>query len=77
VAAARQRDVGPSVINITSTHDSPPPRCPPPPLSAAAVVRRRHCPPPPPPHMMLVFSRFFPKKAPFEDTTDCVVLAVR
>jgi hypothetical protein len=27
--------------------------------------------------MMLVFSQFSPKKVPFEDTTDCVVLAVR
>ena len=34
----------------------------------AAATRCRH-----PPHMMLVFSRFFPKKIPFEDTTEAVV----
>ena len=45
-----------------------------PPVSAAAVVAR----PRRPPQMMLVFSLFSPKKVPFEDTTEAVVvLAVR
>ena len=37
-----------------------------PPAAAAATRRRR------PPHIMLVFSRFSPKKVPFEDTTEAV-----
>ncbi len=37
-----------------------------PPAAAAATRRRR------PPHIMLVFSRFPPKKVPFEDTTEAV-----
>ena len=46
---------------------------PPPPIAAATVARPRR-----PPHMMRVFSRFSPKKVPFEDTTEAVVaLAVR
>ena len=38
-----------------------------PPIAAATVVR-----PCRPPHMMRVFSWFFPKKVPLEDTTDSV-----
>ena len=37
--------------------------------AAAAATRRRR-----PPHMMLVFSWFSPKKVPFEDTTEAVVV---
>ena len=40
-----------------------------PPIAAATVARPRR-----PPHMMLVFSRFSPKKVPFEDTTEAVVV---
>ena len=36
--------------------------------TTTAAIRRRR-----PPHMMLVFSRFSPKKVPFEDTTEAVV----
>jgi hypothetical protein len=36
--------------------------------TTTATIRRRR-----PPHMMLVFSRFSPKKVPFEDTTEAVV----
>ena len=36
--------------------------------TTTAGIRRRR-----PPHMMLVFSRFSPKKVPFEDTTETVV----
>jgi len=42
---------------------------PPPPIAAATVAHPR-CPP----QMMLVFSRFSPKKVPFEDTTEAVVV---
>ena len=42
---------------------------PPPPIAAATVARPRR-----PPQMMLVFSRFSPKKVPFEDTTEAVVV---
>ena len=38
-----------------------------PPIAAATVARPRR-----PPQMMLVFSRFSPKKVPFEDTTEAV-----
>jgi hypothetical protein len=44
-------------------HDSCPPRC-----------CRRRARPRRPPHTMMVFSRFSPKKVPFEDTTEAVVL---
>ena len=40
-----------------------------PPIAAATVARPRR-----PPQMMLVFSRFSPKKVPFEDTTEAVVV---
>jgi hypothetical protein len=40
-----------------------------PPIAVATVARPR-CPP----QMMLVFSRFSPKKVPFEDTTEAVVV---
>jgi hypothetical protein len=39
--------------------------------TTTAAIRRRR-----PPHMMLVFSRFSPKKVPFEDTTEAVVALV-
>ena len=42
---------------------------PPPPIAAATVARPHR-----PPQMMLVFSRFSPKKVPFEDTTEAVVV---
>jgi len=42
---------------------------PPPPIAAEKVARPRH-----PPQMMLVFSRLFPKKVPFEDTTEAVLV---
>jgi len=37
--------------------------------AATTATRRRQ-----PPHMMLVFSWFSPKKVPFEDTTEAVVV---
>ena len=46
-----------------------PPLSPPPPSPVPVARLRRR-----PPHMMLVFSRFSPKKEPFEDTTEAVVV---
>ena len=40
-----------------------------PPIAAATVACPRH-----PPQMMLVFSWFSPKKVPFEDTTEAVLV---
>ena len=42
---------------------------PPPPIATTTVARPR-CPS----QMMLVFSQFSPKKVPFEDTTEAVVV---
>jgi len=42
---------------------------PPPPIAAATIARPRR-----PPQMMSVFSWFSPKKVPFEDTTEAVVV---